>query len=394
MSGIMKSYNVKIQFTTEEDKQKLLQTLTLQRDAWNIVSPHRFSMHRGSLKVLHDKAYKDVKNKIPTIPSQYIIKAEQGVIAAYQTIRSNKQKIDVPATKKNLSCQLDERVFTWKNLEKTQFSITTLDKRIKCSIEHYDRIKSLDWSKTNDPSIFVRNNEIFLTIPFNDTVEFVETNKAIGLDLGIRRIVSTSNGDIIKDKVSLKHKRKIRFLKRQLKSKIDTNKSRSAKNHLEKLKHKERNFNKNWTHHVVNKTLELSKDASTIVIEDLKGIKRTKKSKTQGNMKSQWNPFEFRTILTYKAQALGKRVVTVKPHLTSQLDHRGLDGGTRKGCRYIGSDGIVMDADVNAAINILHKYDPKHPVSCCALDGQVNVNSPYGVESNQFQALPVYGKGN
>ena len=80
--------------------------------------------------------------------------------------------------------------------------------------------------------------------------------------------------------------------------------------------------------------------------------------------------------LTYKAQSLGKRVVTVKPYLTSQLDHRGLDGGARKGCRYIGSDGTVMDADVNAAINILHKYDPKHPVSCYALDGQVSVSTP------------------
>jgi len=49
----------------------------------------------------------------------------------------------------------------------------------------------------------------------------------------------------------------------------------------------------------------------------------------------------------------------------------------------------VLDADINAAINILQKYS-KHPNSCCkALDGQVRVNGPYDVETvNQRQAVP------
>ena len=61
---------------------------------------------------------------------------------------------------------------------------------------------------------------------------------------------------------------------------------------------------------------------------------------------------------------------------TSQLDHRGLDNGVRKGCRYYALDKVVLDADLNAANNITFRYDKEHSISCSALDGQVVVNQP------------------
>jgi IS605 OrfB family transposase len=383
----MKSYNVKIIFKTEEDKQKLLKTLSLQRDAWNIASTHRFGMKNGEIKVLHDLSYYDIKNKIQTLPSQYIIKSIRDVIAAYTTIKSNRVKLDEAASKKQLSCHLDKRLFNWRNKERTTFSITTYNKRVTCSIEYYDKLKEFSLSDMIDPSIFVKGGEIYLTLIFDEKQRplFKESTNSVGIDLGIRRIFSTSKGDILKDKKSLKIKRKIRFLKRILQAK-STLGSKSSRKHLIKLKRKEQNFNKNWTHNVVNKALSLNNDCSTFVIEDLKGVKRTKGYKKQGNMKSQWNPFEFRRILTYKAQALNKRVVTVKPYLTSQLDHRGQVGGIRIGCRYKAGDGVMLDADVNAAINILNKY-LKHPNSCLtALDGQVRVNGPYERDSLSFKS--------
>jgi len=385
----VKSYNVKVNFKSLEDKQKIISTLVMQKDAWNICSKHRFGMKNGRIKELHNKSYYDIKSKVSSLPSQYIIKAIRNVISAYKTIKTNQVKLDESACKKSLGCQLDKRLFSWKNKERTKFSITTTQKRIECTIEHYAKLKEFDVDGLIDPSIFVRNNEVYLVLCFKTPEIILEKDKnVVGIDLGIRRIFSTSKGDILKDRVSLKQKRKIRFLKRILVSKKNLG-SRSARKHLGKLKRKEQNFNKNWTHNVVNKCLTLNKDTTTFVIENLKGIKRTKGYKKQGNMKSQWNPFEFRRILTYKAQTLGKRVVTVPPYLTSQLDHRGLSGGIRQGCRYIASDGVVLDADINAAINILQKYS-KHPNSCCkALDGQVRVNGPYDVETvNQRQAVP------
>ena len=117
-------------------------------------------------------------------------------------------------------------------------------------------------------------------------------------------------------------------------------------------------------------------------MEDLSKIKSKNKGKKFNNRLSQLPFFAVRSILTYKAQLYGKKVETVNPAYTSQIDHRGLVGGKRKGCRYYGSDNVVLDADVNAAINIANRYVvdknlQQHSVSCCkALDGQVNVNSP------------------
>lgn len=106
------------------------------------------------------------------------------------------------------------------------------------------------------------------------------------------------------------------------------------------------------------------------VLEDLKGIKVKKNPGQNKNRISQVPFFELRTILTYKALLYGKQVITVNPRDTSQIDSRtGKKGGERKGRRYIGSDGVILDADINAACNIAKRS--KHPVSYGASNGPV-----------------------
>jgi IS605 OrfB family transposase len=343
-------------------------------------------MSGGRLKILHDKCYYKVKEAVPNIPSQFIIKAEQDVIAIYKTIKSNKHRLEVPATKKSLSIQLDKRIYKW--IDKTNIKITTLNKQAICSFNEYKKLKELDWSKLKDPKLFYKNGQFYLSLIFDIKKEFVDNNKILGIDLGLRRLVSTSNGDIIKGNKFNGHKRKLRWNKRKLQSKIK--KSHSARIKLNKLKRKELNFSKNYIHNVTKNILVNNKE-NIIVLEDLSKIKVKNKGKRFNNRLSQIPFFNFQTILSYKAQLVGKRVETVNPSYTSQIDHRGLVGGKRTGCRYYGSDGIVLDADVNAAINIGTRYKEnknyiKHFVSCGnVLDGQVKVNSPI-VSVSQGQA--------
>lgn len=64
----------------------------------------------------------------------------------------------------------------------------------------------------------------------------------------------------------------------------------------------------------------------------------------------------IRNTLTYKATLIGKRVETVSPTWTSQIDcMTGKRDGQRKGCRYYSTLGVVYDADWNAAINIRNR---------------------------------------
>ena len=83
--------------------------------------------------------------------------------------------------------------------------------------------------------------------------------------------------------------------------------------------------------------------------------------------------FMIRTILSYKAPLLGKKVVTVSPSYTSQMDCRTSKcSGKRMGCRYYCDDGIMFDADWNAAINIRNRYKHSTP-SVLPLDGKMNL---------------------
>jgi IS605 OrfB family transposase len=225
--------------------------------------------------------------------------------------------------------------------------------------------------KLQDPSLFVNENqEVMLSIVFNDEIKFNDNKKCLGIDLGIIRLASTSDGKIYKGNDFNTHKRKIRWNKRKVQAK--QNHSHSARKKLKMMRRKETNFSKNYIHHLVNEILVTP--ANTIVIEDLSKIKRKNRGRSFNDRQAQIPYYLLKTILTYKAASLGKKVVSVKPYNTSKEDHRGLDNGKRKGCRYYGVDGVVLDADLNAANNITFRHNKKHSISCSALDGQATVN--------------------
>ena len=384
----MITYNVKLNMS-QEDSRNLMESLTIAKNAWNVISTERFTMTGGRLKPLHDKCYYKVKNLFPTLPSQFIIKMEQDVISTYKTIKSNKHKLESPAIKKNLSIQLDKRIHRW--IDKNHIKITTLNKQAIGSFNVYDKLNEMDWTKLKDPKLFYRNNTFYLSLIFDCNKEFKDNDKILGIDLGLKRIVALSNGTIIKGNEFNGIKRKIRWNKRKLQSK--KNKSHSSRSKLKTIRRKEMNFSKNYIHNIT-KNIIVNNPENILVIEDLSKIKVKNKGRKFNNRLSQIPLFNFRTILTYKAQLHGKVVETVNPAFTSQIDHRGLVGGKRKGCRYYGSDGIVLDADINAAINIGNRFKEnksltKHSVSCCkALDGQVNVSSPIvGIKSGKHLSL-------
>jgi putative transposase len=212
---------------------------------------------------------------------------------------------------------------------------------------------------------------LMISLTFDNTpTEKLKASLCLGVDLGIRRVATCSDGRMIIDKKFNKEKRELRYLKRQLQSK----ESKSSNKHLSKIRHKEKNRNKNQSHLVANEILKTK--ASVIALENLKGIK-AKKYKTQNkNAVSQVPFFELRRILTYKAENMGKHVCLVSPAYTSQIDSiSGIKEGERRGCRFYAKSGLVYDADINAAVNIARRS--KHPISQGnLLDGQGIVNCP------------------
>ena len=187
----------------------------------------------------------------------------------------------------------------------------------------------------------------------------------------------TSEGKIISGNKYLETKRRLRYLKRclQSKKKTRTKKSDSARKHLKKVKNKEKNFSKNYIHHLANELLKT--ESNVLVLEDLSSIKKENKGTRFNNRLSQVPFYMLKQILTYKAQALGKRVETVNPYNTSKDDYRDIEKGRRIGCRYYASDNVVLDADLNASINISKRWGNKNklPVSFVfPSDGKYGLN--------------------
>jgi len=342
------TYNTRLVFQGDADKDKIVSMLEKQRFAWNECSKVKFNIPTNSIVLLHGQFYTKFRQSQPEIPSQVVISAEQSVLSAYRSIKSNKQKLDKLPEKKRLSIRLDKRTYSYKN---GIFSIISLEKRVKCLPYIYPKLQELiSKYRFCDPLLFEKDGEVWICLTF-DIPEILSQNKlAVGVDVGICNLAATSEGNLYQDKAFNARKRKLRFNKRKLQSKSKT--SKSARRKLKNLKRKERNINQNFSHHLANKIISDTK-ADTIVLENLKSIKVKKHKYQNKNRISQVPMFELRRILTYKALLNNKQVITVSPAYTSQIDHRtGKLDGKRIGGRYIGKDHQVLHADVNAACNI------------------------------------------
>ena len=365
------TYSTRLVFQGDADKDKIVSMLEKQRFAWNECSKVKFNIPTNSIVLLHGQFYTKFRQSQPEIPSQVVISAEQSVLSAYRSIKSNKQKLDKLPEKKRLSIRLDKRTYSYKN---GIFSIISLEKRVKCSPYIYPKLQELiSKYRFCDPLLFEKDGEVWICLTF-DIPEILSQNKlAVGVDVGICNLAATSEGNLYQDKAFNARKRKLRFNKRKLQSKSKT--SKSARRKLKNLKRKERNINQNFSHHLANKIISDTK-ADTIVLENLKSIKVKKHKYQNKNRISQVPMFELRRILTYKALLHNKQVITVSPAYTSQIDHRtGKLDGKRIGGRYTGKDGQILHADCNAACNIALRS--KLP---CSINDyyawQAKVNSP------------------
>ena len=343
-----------------------LQLLNVSREAFNTCVKHLDKVKpQLSMSCVHNACYSFLRELYPSLPSQGVIRIQRLATAALKSIKSNKRKnADIPV-KHSLSMILDKRLYS--NLTVNGISLTgkTERKREHCGFILYDKAREM-FSKYNplDPTIFYRNGKMYLSVPFEVPTLPCNDDTSIGVDMGVKRLFVTSDGTYFSDKEYLKQRRRLRYLKHCLQSKS----TQSAKKHLRRVRRKEANLSKNMVEHATNALLNSTK-ASILVLEDLSKIKQKTSKTTDGytrkrhnNMLSQVPFYHFKERLSHKAQLVGKRVETVSPAFTSQTDSRtNKRDGNRVGCRYYCVDGIVFDADWNAAINIARRAN--HPIS-------------------------------
>lgn len=372
----MISYKCQLIFSSTKEEDNILEFLNESSKVINRCFEllYQYKDKNLSLKETHNICYNKVRKEFPNLPAQTIIKSYKEAKAIYKSIKSNKHKIDKPPVRKSPKLNLDKRLYS--NFTSLGIWLTnpfTKNKRLKVSFMLYPKlIKMFNKYETGDPSLIIKNNKVYLNIPFK-TPEIILSNlETIGYDLGAKRLAVSSTGIVLDDKEYKKNKRKIRYLKRCLQSKG----TKSAKRKLKKIKNKEKNISNNFNHCLANKMLNCKE--AIIVLEDLSNLKQNVKKFKNSNIKNTKNNnklnqisfYKLKEILSYKALLIGKQVVTVSPSYTSQNDCRGIEQGIRKGRRYYTSDKLVFDSDWNAAINIKQRYK-KTPLSVLPLDGKL-----------------------
>ena len=183
-----------------------------------------------------------------------------------------------------------------------------------------------------------------------------DTDKVVGIDLGIKDFVVTSEGEVF-DNLHFKksENNKIKRLQRQLSRKQkDSNNRNKARIKLAKA-YKKINDRKQYYLHQVTNTL--INENQVICMEDLnvKGMMRNHKL---AESISEMNFGEFRRMLEYKAKWYGRQIVYVDRFYPSSK--------TCNHCGYINKElklsdrqwicpqcGEVIERDHNAACNIL-----------------------------------------
>ena len=236
------------------------------------------------------------------------------------------------------------------------------DLNFKCSDLYFKRlqtykdcIKSATLSKTKSGNFFL---SILIDLPNEEVIKFKQTNDIVGIDLGVKDFVITSDGEVFENKHFYKsQEKKIKKLDKQLSKKVKGSNNRE-KSRIKLAKAYERltNQKEQYLHSVVNVLLS---QYDIICMEDL-NVRGMLKNHKLSKAIQELGFSRFKSILEDKSYNNGKRVVFVDRFYPSSKRcsccgyiHKGL---TLRDREWVCPEcGEHHDRDINASINILMK---------------------------------------
>lgn len=234
--------------------------------------------------------------------------------------------------------------------------------RFRCSdllfsrLQKYKKgIRAATLSKTKSGNFFL---SIVVEMDDTELKKFEQTNKQVGIDLGVKDFVITSDGEVFENKHFFKlQEKKIKKLQRQLsKKKKGSNNRNKQRIRLAKAYEKLTNQKDYYIHCVVNSLLA---DNDVVFMEDL-NVSGMLKNHHLAKAIQEIGFYRFKEVLVNKALVNDKKVVFVDRFYPSSK--------TCSKCGYKKKDlkltdrewtcpqcGHHHDRDINAAVNILRE---------------------------------------
>ena len=250
-----------------------------------------------------------------------------------------------------------------QNTFKTRhISLTKPLKNIKfrCSDLYFSRlqkynknIRSATLSKTKSGNFFL---SILIEMENAELKKFEHTNKQVGIDLGVKDFVITSDGEVFENKHFFKKEEKqIKKLQRQLSKKVKgSNNRKKAQIRIAKLFERITNKKNAYIHYVVN---ELLTYFDTIFMEDL-NVKGMLRNHHLAKAIQEVGFYKLKETLVNKALINDKQVVFIDRFYPSSKTCS-VCGYKKRDLRLIDREwvcpkcGTKHNRDINAAVNIL-----------------------------------------
>ena len=310
--------------------------------------------------LLKDEQYAWLKEQNTKVMKQAIRQMD----GAYQKFFKQHNGFPKFKTKKDKQSALFpyEAISKHNIFETRHISLTTPLKNIKfrCSDLYFSRlqkynknIRSATLSKTKSGNFFL---SILIEMEDVELKRFKHTNKQVGIDLGVKDFIITSDGEVFENKHFFKNEEKqIKKLQRQLSKKVKGSNNRNkAQIRIAKLFERITNKKNAYIHYVVN---ELLTYFDTIFMEDL-NVQGMLRNHHLAKAIQEVGFYKFKETLVNKALVNDKQVVLIDRFYPSSK--------TCSVCGYKKQDlrlgdrewvcpkcGTKHDRDINAAVNIL-----------------------------------------
>jgi IS605 OrfB family transposase len=321
----------------------------------------------------HKDLYEKIRNDFPNLPSALIQSTRD---TSLEVIKSTKFKFK-PRKSETSGIRFDKRTCS---LRGNLLSLSTMEKRAKTliSIPSYFQEIFDTWKFTGLQLTFNKQKQqFFACLNYESESPSFKEGDVLGIDRGLKNIVSCSNGYEVSGKNRNRIKRKRTYQRKQLQEKG----TRSSKHRLRCLKGREKRFVLNENHTISKELINLP--YSVFVLEKLSKMKKNKGKKFNRRI-ANWSYYQLEQLMVYKAEALGKVIEYVDPRYTSQrcnscghIARKNRDGSIFE-CEKCGhKDG----ADLNAAKNIRDLWLET-----------TNLNPERAGSSQRAECLPAFSK--
>ena len=361
---MLKAIKIRI-YPSDEQKQFINRQLGCCRVVYNSCLAYRRDKYeKEGISITSLRAINYIKKKkkdrewLKEVHSKVLQQSVMDMNSSYKNFFEGRSGFPKFKSKKDYEqkCRFPKDAFIGIRGNRIDLIKSLKDIHFKCSVrdekylnKNQNKVHSLTLTKT-------KSDQYYLSVLVDKQIEPKQSvNSVVGIDLGIKDFVITSEGQVFENLHFKKSEtNKLKRLQRQLSRKQpNSNNREKVRIKLAKLNQKIRNKKLHYLHQVSN---QLVSENQIICMEDL-NVKGMMKNHNLAESIQEMNFGEFKNLLTYKCLQYGRQLVFIdRFYPSSKTCH--CCGYVNKSLKLSDRQWIcpecnsVIDRDLNAAMNI------------------------------------------